>query len=340
MKKLSLVPLAVVVAFGTPVWKPIFNGKSFDPEWKIVGDKKYWSIDPTDSSVAGYADTKNPEATMLFTKTTYDQFTIKYSYRLKAGCSGFFFRAKEAAASPYVVGCQIEAKFDGGLKEFGSLYCHPSPGWVRETDPKFVAYAARPADQYQDVILTVKNPSVYVNVNGKQAIGGGSASQAAGGKAAWNYADNSGSATPGVFGLQIHEQQPKMDIHFKNIMILTGCGDAASPRYDGATVAGLPEQPAVYQDNGTCTATGIEEGKADLRPYFGNISVEAGKLTMQIKYPGEHTLDIINLNGKTVFSGSATAANKYQLNRTLEAGVYFAKLHAGKSVATEKIILP
>ncbi len=341
MKKLLLIPIASMLAYGAPVWKPLFNGTAFDPEWKIVGDKKYWSIDPTDSSIAGYSETRNPEATMLFTKATFDQFTVKYSYRLKAGCSGFFFRAKEAAASPYVVGCQIEAKFDGGLKEFGSLYCHPSPGWVRETDPKFVAYAARAPEVYQDVILTVKNPSVYVNTNGKQAIGGGTASQAAGGKASWAYADNSGSAAPGVFGLQIHEQQPKMDIHFKNIMILTGCGDKQSAKYDGDFVTGFPEQPAVYQDNGSCVGTSLEsKGKTDLRPYIGRFEVDAGKSSLEIRYPGKHSLDIIDLHGKTVFSGSAATGYKYHFSRPLKAGIYFAKLSANGSVSASKIVVP
>ncbi|MDB5051022.1 MAG: hypothetical protein JWO30_4093 [Fibrobacteres bacterium] len=341
MKKLLLIPFATMIAYGVPTWKPLFNGKAFDPEWKIVGDKKYWSIDPTDSSIAGYSDTKNPEATMLFTKATYDQFTVKYSYRLKAGCSGFFFRAKEAAASPYVTGCQVEAKFDGGLKEFGSLYCHPTPGWVRETDPKFVAYAARAPEVYQDVVLTVKSPYVYVNINGKQAIGAGAAGQAAGGKAAWTYSDNAGSATPGVFGLQIHELQPKMDIHFKNIMILTGCGDTKSPKYDGATVAGMPEQLATYQDDGSCATSSLGTGtKVDLRPYFGAIFFESGKLAMEIRYPGEHSLNIINLNGKSVFSGTATSARTYRINRGLDAGIYFAKLSAGTASTTEKIVIP
>jgi hypothetical protein len=340
MRTLSILSLATAVAFAVPAWKPLFNGKTFEPEWKIVGDKKYWSIDPLDSSIAGYAETRNPEATMLFTKTTYDQFTVKYSYRLKAGCSGFFFRSKEAAASPYVTGCQVEAKFEGGLKEFGSVYCHPTPGWVRETDPKFVAYAARAADQYQDVILTVKTPNVYVNVNGKQALGAGAAGQAAGGKAAWDYS-GSQSATPGLFGLQIHEQQPKMDVHFKNIMILTGCGETASPRYDGATVAGLPEQPAIYQDNGTCIASGIGNvEQAQMLKYIGSVKLDGNRISLNVSYPGEHTLEIVSLRGKVVFSGSAPIGRDYQISSIKNHGIYVARIKTKTQFASKRIVIP
>ena len=344
MRKLYFIPLAAAaIVFAKTEWKPLFNGKTFEPEWYIAGDKTYWKIDPVDSAIVGASTTNTPYTMVFSTKKDFDQFTVKYQYRLKVGCSGFFFRSVNNTTAELVAGTQVEAKFEGGgEKEVGSLYVHPNPGWVVQHTAAYSAKIAKPIDQYQNVTVTVKKPYYYVNVNGFQAVGETDATELTNGaKRAWDYTGNPLAQNPGQFGLQIHGSQPQMDVRFKSIMILTGCGDATKPGYDGEFVTGMAKQPAVYQDNGTCTATGVEEGgSAKLATYIGKVSQNGRIVSLNISYPGAHTLEIISLDGKTVFSGSSPTAFEYRISGIRNAGLYIARIKAENHVASQRILVP
>ena len=94
-KSLLLLGLSVALVLATTNWKPLFNGTTF-AGWHVAGASTYWTIDQVDSAIVGASTTVATPYTMVFSdKTDFDQFTIKYSYRLRAGCSGFFFRAVE-----------------------------------------------------------------------------------------------------------------------------------------------------------------------------------------------------------------------------------------------------
>src|SRR4051812_39717341 len=111
MRKLYIIPLIAAVALVAKTnWKPLFNGKTFEPEWYIAGDKSYWKIDAADSAIVGQSTTNTPYTMVFSNKKDFDQFTIKYQYRLKAGCSGFFFRSKNNTSAELVEGTQVEAK--------------------------------------------------------------------------------------------------------------------------------------------------------------------------------------------------------------------------------------
>jgi hypothetical protein len=344
MRKLYIAPLiAVALVSSKTGWKPLFNGKTLEPDWYIAGDKSYWKVDPIDSAIVG-ASTNNTPYTMVFSnKKDYDQFTIKYQYRLKAGCSGFFFRSQNTTSQELVAGTQVEAKFESGSnKEVGSLYVHPSPGWVAQHPATYSARVAKPADQYQQVTLTVKRPYYYVNVNGFQTVGEtDDAEIALGAKKAWDYTGNPLAQNPGQFGLQIHGGQPQMDVRFKNIMILEGCGDATSKNYDGAFVTGLSKHPAIYQDNNSCNPVDINESAAEkLSGYIGKVNLNGKNLVLNITYPGSHTLEIVSLKGKVVFSGSAPTAFEYHISGPRESGVYIARIKADNHVASHRILIP
>jgi hypothetical protein len=131
-----------------------------------------------------------------------------------------------------------------------------------------------------------------------------------------------------------------MDVSFKDIAILEGCGDATKPGYDGAFVKGLGEQPAVYLDNGTCAGVGIKGANSVAEKSLGKMVLEAGNLSLEITYAGANSLDIVDLHGKIVFSGSAPGAHTYHVARKLNAGIYFAKISAGKGRSTRKLLVP
>lgn len=342
---------ALSSSFAKSNWKPLFDGRTW-AGWHIAGAQNYWKIE-SDSSIAGYSITSTPY-TMVFTdKKDFNEFTIKYQYRLKAGCSGFFFRSKEQPGGELVAGMQIEAKYlSSGHSEVGSLYCHKCNdnsgteqwnGWVDPHNETFSDAMIKPGlDTYQQVYLTVKRPYIYVNVNGTQSVGETEQAKiTAGAKPPRNYTNISVINTPGQFGLQIHGGQTQMDVRFKDIQILEGCNDSTSVNYDGKWVPGTSNKhPAFYQNNGTCTGTGIEPDKARNGLYFGKMTPSGNGLELEIKYPGAHSLDIINLDGKIVFTGSAPSAHLYHVRKRLDAGIYLARIVVDGKSASRKIVIP
>jgi hypothetical protein len=348
IRLLAFIPFCAALALAKPAWKPMFNGKSFKPEWRFVGDSTFWTIDSKDSSIVGFSNTTNTPYALLFTnKSDYDQFTVKYAYRLKTGCSGFWFHTKGTVPED-VEGPQVEIKREGNeLLEVGSLYTHPTPGWESQHSRAYSIKTAPKVDDYQEVILTVKKPNVYVNVNGSQAVGETDAAAiAAGAKAAWNYGNSAYAKNPGSFALQVHKGYA-IDVRFKNIMILEGCGDATSPNYDGAFVQGFPKQPAVYQDNSSCSGTGVESGAADgsgeAARFLGSPRLNGGHIELDAMVQGPNDLEIRAPDGRIVFAGSAPGAHVYRLSQRIEPGIYFARLStggSGGSVVSRRILVP
>ncbi|GEM_PF-2947958 len=343
---LALLPFGAAPAQAKSSWKPLFNGKSLKPDWRFVGDSTFWTIDTKDSSVAGFsATTKTPHSLLFTTKADYDQFTVKYSYRLKAGCSGFWFHTS-GTTPDNVAGPQVEIKREGAeLLEIGSIYTWPTPGWEpgAQHSHDYSVKTAPKVDEYQDVVLTLKKPYIYVNVNGSQSLGETDpVLLAAGAKAAVNYTTSTHAKNPGSFALQVHEGYA-IDIRFKNIAILQGCGDAKSANYDGDFVQGFPKQPAVYQDDGSCNGTSLERGaSAGESPasYLGDPQRSGGAVSVAVSYPGRHSLEIVGLDGRTVFSGSAPGANIYRLSDRVKPGLYFAKLAMGGRTAQRRLLIP
>ncbi|HKP96036.1 MAG TPA: family 16 glycoside hydrolase [Fibrobacteria bacterium] len=345
MKKAILILLAASAAVAKPEWKPLYDGKT-KTGWHIVPAGSLWNFTNADSAFS-YVSDAGTQYSMVFTdKADYDQFTVKYQYRLKAGCSGFFFRSQEKTTTERVAGIQVEAKFNGGLKEVGSLYCFQcllngagTDNWVPngQHDDAYSAAVARPADQFQDVILTVKFPYVYVNVNGHQAIGG----TQTGDRPAYKYDKTPVINEPGRFGLQVHAGQQHMNVAFKNIMILQGCNDSTSANYDGKFVAGSTTQPAVYQDNGSCAGVATKgEIQAKMQEAIGTVKSEGGTLSVKVSHRKAHSFDIISLHGKVVFSGSAPGPFEYRISNPLKPGVYFARISSGSYSANKRILVP
>lgn len=337
MRKPYLLLISVSLAAAKPAWKPLFDGVSFKKDWHTVGDSSFWTVDAADSAVVGYSPTTKTPHSLLFTnKADYDQFTVKYAYRLKAGCSGFWFRTTGPAPGS-IEGPQVEIKREGNkLLEIGSIYVHPQPGWTVQHPEAFSVKTAPKPDEYQRVVLTVKKPYVYVNVNGVQAVGEtDAAALAAGAKAAWDYTGSAYANRPGSFALQVHKDYA-IDVRFKDIAILTGCGDKASPAYGGDFVAGLPKQPAVYQDDGSCAASGI--GKAGkLSGYLASPRAGAGGWRIEVSFPGPNALELIAPDGRTAFSGSAPGPMAY--SPRVAPGVYLAVLKAGGAAASRRVRL-
>lgn len=347
MRQLFILLLTAIPLAAKPAWKPLFNGVSFKQDWHSVGDSSFWTVDAADSAVVGYSPTTKTPHSLLFTnKADYDQFTVKYAYRLKAGCSGFWFRTKGLVPGE-IEGPQVEVKRENEeLHEVGSIYVHPQPGWTVQHSNAWSVKTAPKKDEYQHVVLTVKKPFVYVNVNGVQAVGETDAAAiTAGAKPAWDYTATTYAKNPGAFALQVHKDYA-IDVRFKDIAILTGCGDKASAAYGGDFVAGMPKQPAVYQDDGSCQGTGT------VTPGSGARAGRAGKLSgylagprpgamgwvIEASCPGANTLELIAPDGRVAFSGSAPGPMAY--SPRVKPGVYLAVLKAEGATASRRVWMP
>lgn len=343
LRLICLLFLFATVAAAKSSWKPLFDGKSIATDWYKRGEQDYWSVDPTDSSIVGSSGgAVAPKSLLMTVDSTFDQFTVKYSYRLKAGCSGFFFRARENAQLQ-MEAVQVEAKLEGGkMKEVGSLYVMPTEGWAVQHSDAWSAAAAPDPHAWQKVVLTVKRPHVYVNVNGKQAVGETDAAVlAAGAKPVWDYTKSPSIARPGRFALQIHEGMV-MDVKFKDIALLEGCGDINSVNYDGNFVSGLPKQAAVYRDNGTCSGLGASGSQRTQAAgsFLGRVERRGAALSLDVTATGYHAFELRTLDGKLVFSAASPGPRAYTVTRALPRGVYLAVLRSGNAYSRRTVALP
>lgn len=354
MRKIHILPLAVFagvnIVFAKASWKLLFNSNTIAGSgWHIAGDQSFWTVNPSDKSIVGTSTRPTPY-TMVFTdKNDFDQFTIKYQYRLEAGCSGFFFRAKEQSGGALVKGMQVEAKYlNGGQSEVGSLYCYQctggtktADGWVVQHSETYSRRVAKPSTEYQQVYITVKSPNIYVNVNGFQAVGETNQAEITAGAArAFDYTPYGMVNTPGQFGLQIHGGQNPMNVAFRDIAILEGCNDEGPNKDTAQFVAGLPKQPAVYQHNAAaCVGTSVAEG-SPAPAHFGKITRSGNQLEVAVDFPGDHALELVNLQGKVVFSGTAPGSHDYRIDIPSQSGIYLAKIRANNQVASRKIVIP
>jgi hypothetical protein len=351
-RTIALIPVFAAMVMAAPTWKTLFDVNTYRKDWHYVGDSTFWTVDPKDTSIDGFSATSNTPHSLLFTnRTDYDQFTVKYSYRLKNGCSGFWFHSHEKGTATTVDGPQVEIKREGKeLLEIGSIYTWgnntASPGWEVQHSHDYSVRTAPNVDDYQNVILTVKKPYIYVNVNGSQAIGEtDAAALAAGAKAAWNYSNSTYAKNPGSFALQVHEGYA-IDVRFKNVMILQGCNDPKSPNYGGDFVPGFPKQPAVYQDDGSACSTsslnGRVNGLAKAKPasYLGAPQRFGDGVSLTVSYPGPNSLEVLALDGRSLFSGSAPSAFSYRLSPRTQSGLYFVKITTGGRTGWQRVLVP
>jgi hypothetical protein len=341
LRILACIPVFAALAMAKANWKPMFNGKTFRPEWRFYGDSTFWTIDPKDTSIIGLSPNANTPHAMLFsTKEDFNEFTVKYAYRLKTGCSGFWFHTRQIN-SDSVEGPQVEIKREGAeLLEIGSIYTWPTPGWEVQHSRAYSIKTAPKVDEYQQVVLTVKKPYIYVNVNGSQAIGETDpAGIAAGAKAAWNYTGSKYTNRTGSFALQVHKGYA-IDVRFKDIMILEGCGDASKPGYDGEFVQGMSKQPAVYQDNQSCNGAGVRGDAGAPARYLGQARRTGAGVELASDCPGANALEIRALDGRLIFSGSAPGAHVYRLTGPMESGLYYARLTSKDGTENRRILIP
>jgi hypothetical protein len=132
-----------------------------------------------------------------------------------------------------------------------------------------------------------------------------------------------------------------MDVRFKDIAILEGCGDSKSANYDGDFLAGFPRQAAVYRDNGTCAGVGIADGRGASGDRFpGRVERRDGRIVVEVRGGGTHAFELLSLEGRVLFSGGSPGDRTYEVTRPLPRGVYFAVLRKGGTSLRRAVAIP
>lgn len=94
-------------------WTPLFNGKD-TKGWKVIGGAKAEVVDGT-----LVATQKTPDGGNLITETTYDNFELRFTYKMDwPANSGVWFRTND------LIGYQFDIlKYKQPVAFSGSLYC-------------------------------------------------------------------------------------------------------------------------------------------------------------------------------------------------------------------------
>ena len=115
-------------------WKPLFDGKTLDG-WHPVGDGK-WTVE--DGAIVGRAN-KEKLYGLLFSDDEYQDFTVRFKFKVLTGDSGFYIRTvfKEPDQAH---GNQVQVGLSGS--GVGGVYESYGRGWVE-----------KPSDELQRKIL-------------------------------------------------------------------------------------------------------------------------------------------------------------------------------------------
>ncbi len=103
---------------GKHVWEKIFDGSSMDG-WKAIGGGQ-WEL--KDGVLLGTSSKTEKRHGLLISEKSYSDFTVRLSFRLTAGNSGFYFRSEANDSNVAIAGIQAELENSpliGGLYETG-----------------------------------------------------------------------------------------------------------------------------------------------------------------------------------------------------------------------------
>ena len=183
---------------GKHVWKPIFDGKSFQGweklpggDWKIKDGGIIHGTSPASERIHG----------MLLSKKSFKDFTVRLQFKVTKGDSGFYFRSERVKSGVALNGFQAEV--DTSL-ETGGLYETGGRGWV----VKPVNKKAYKPGQWSELSVHAHGTRVVVQVNGRKTA---------------ELPDDKKGRREGHFGLQLHGGQD-MDVEYKKLEILVPAG--------------------------------------------------------------------------------------------------------------------
>ncbi|GEM_PF-4668739 len=321
------------MASATITWRPLWDGKTLDG-WHNRG-KDAWTVEKETPASAPALHGKHASATddysMLYTDKSYAFFTMHVTYKMLTGNSGVYVKSKELDKTPFVAGIQVDLNAPDGL----SLYCTSCGAGVYAPPADVKARISKTG--YNVLTITVKGDSMYNNINGADM-------------APWNFKGKEAFVLPsGPFGLQLHDARLD-EVWFKDIEIMEGCTDKASPRYDKET-----ENPRLYVTaNPTDCAAPTAIGSRPGSPAQGTSSAWTGMAALtekevrfvpgrvEVGVSGAYQLTIRNLAGQTLALRNGTRPQGFPLPEIRSAGAYLVTLenHSMSQSRWQAILAP
>lgn len=184
---------------GQREWKPLFNGKDLTG-WKTLPGGE-WSV--AEGVIHGKSPASEKRHGILLSEDSYQDFTVQLQFKVAAGDSGFYWRAKPVDSGVSVHGFQVEV--DSSM-ETGGLYETGGRGWVVKPEAEFIETRAKyQPGEWTDLAVVVKGRNARVFLNGIETA---------------KLEDDIKLNTEGHFGLQLHGNLD-MDVSYRNIEILS-----------------------------------------------------------------------------------------------------------------------
>lgn len=190
-------------------WKPLWDGKTFNG-WEKIGSGN-WEI--RDGVLIGTQSRDVTTYGHLVSEKRFDDFTVRFKYKVVAGNSGFYFRSDKGGESG-IVGIQAEVD---ATQDAGGLYETAGRAWVVQPDPSLVPKYFK-KNEWNTMTISAHGRRVAVDVNGFRTA----------------ELVNDPGRTEGYFALQLHNNLD-VEVHFKDIEIL-GDPDKSNARGKSAKV--------------------------------------------------------------------------------------------------------
>jgi hypothetical protein len=185
----------VVTNAGEEGWQPLFDGRTL-AGWHAVGDGQ-WTVE--EGAIVGRA-TRAKRYGLLFSDEEYDDFIVRFQFRVLAGDSGFYIRTifKEPDEAH---GIQIQVGLSGS--GVGGIYESYGRGWLERPSDALQRRILRDGE-WNVMVISVKGRRIVVEVNGTKTA---------------DLRDDRGRSE-GRFALQMHSGDV-MHVQFRDLEIRT-----------------------------------------------------------------------------------------------------------------------
>ncbi len=184
-------------------WERLFDGKTLEG-WHPVGDGE-WSVE--DGVIVGRAN-KEKLYGLLFTDSEFDDFKVRFQFKVLAGDSGFYIRT-QFEEPDRAKGCQVQVGLSGS--GVGGIYESYNRGWVDKPSDELQQKILRDGD-WNDMVISAEQGKIVVHVNGTKTA---------------EVVDDPGSRQ-GHFALQMHSGNV-MHVMFKDIELCRSSSPTKDP---------------------------------------------------------------------------------------------------------------
>lgn len=185
-----------VQELGSHEWRPLFTGDSFKG-WHITPGGE-WSIE--NGVITGIQQPEDPLHGLVVSDEEYDDFAVRFDFRVYEGNSGFYFRSEEVDEEVHIYGTQAEVEPNG---ETGGIYETGGREWLVMPDSNEVKEWLNDPGEWNEMSIVADGPRVIVHVNGHESA---------------NIEDDQ-IRRRGHLALQLHGDM-RMHVEFKDVEML------------------------------------------------------------------------------------------------------------------------